>query len=687
QTIMASVHDITRRKDDHRKLQRTKDFTEWLIDNASVIVLGLDHQGLVIQFNQAAEQVTGYSRDEVLGKNWFDLVLPRDRYPQYRSEFEQLDSPGKIPTYFENPILTKSGEERLVAWHNSFVNVPDSPIALFSFGEDITEKRLAEENNRRNKQFFETLFKISPAAIVVLDNGLNISSCNPTFEELFGWKQEEILGTSLDELVNTEETLKSGKLISRNVIEGNTQHGIYQRKKKDGSLFDVEVFGVPVILDGERIGVLAIYHDVSELEKARREAESANQAKSAFLATMSHEIRTPMNAVIGMTSLLLDTPLNEEQKDFVETVRTSGDTLLSLINDILDFSKIESGRMELELHPFEIQACLEEAMDLVAMRASEKKLDLILLMDEHVPGMVNGDVTRLRQIIVNLLGNAVKFTQQGEVVLEVKPSDNVEDVPEGMTRLVFSVRDTGIGIPPEKMDRLFKSFSQVDSSTTRHYGGTGLGLAISKRLAEMMGGTMWVESTAGVGSTFLFTVLAQEATDIPRPHRALVDVNLSEKRILLVDDNPTNRKLLTLQTRSWCMQPVAAESGKEALAILASQEKFDLAVLDMQMPEMDGIELAERIRALPGFADLPMVMLTSLGYRDPRATQELFAAFLNKPIKTSQLFNVLVSVLAPIETKKLKTQDLKLSIDPEMGVRLPLHILIAEDNPVNQKVA
>jgi CheY-like chemotaxis protein len=185
----------------------------------------------------------------------------------------------------------------------------------------------------------------------------------------------------------------------------------------------------------------------------------------------------------------------------------------------------------------------------------------------------------------------------------------------------------------------------------------------------------------------LFTVLAQEATDIPRPHRALVDVNLSEKRILLVDDNPTNRKLLTLQTRSWCMQPVAAESGKEALAILASQEKFDLAVLDMQMPEMDGIELAERIRALPGFADLPMVMLTSLGYRDPRATQELFAAFLNKPIKTSQLFNVLVSVLAPIETKKLKTQDLKLSIDPEMGVRLPLHILIAEDNPVNQKVA
>ncbi len=687
QVIIASIEDITQRKMIMENLLQAKQFNDWLIETASVMVLGLDQDGNVQLFNRTAEEITGYQRQEVLGKNWFELVVPRERYPYVWEEFERLRAAGKFAREFENPILTKDGRERIILWQNSSVHNPANPIALFSFGQDITERRLAEQERERNKLFFETLFQISPVAIVILNNDLLITDCNPAFEDLFGWQRQEILGQSLDDLVNTEETMASGAYMSNSVRDGRPAHGFFQRRRKDGTMIDVEVFGVPVLLNDEKIGVLAIYHDITDLTNARHEAEAANEAKSAFLAMMSHEIRTPMNAIIGMTSLLGDTPLTEEQQDFVETIRTSGDALLTLINDILDFSKIESGKMELEKQPFELQAVMEEAIDLVAMRATEKELDLILLVDEKVPGMIIGDVTRVRQILVNLLSNAVKFTERGEVVLEAKMDPQAPETADGRISLLISVRDTGIGIPPDKMNRLFKSFSQVDSSTTRQYGGTGLGLAISKRLTELMGGTMWVESTVGKGSTFYFTLPVQTADGLARPHRAEVDVNLEGKRVLLVDDNPTNLKLLSHQSKTWGMIPVLAASGPEALTLLARGEAFDLAVLDMQMPEMDGVELAQRIRALPGTADMPMIMLTSLGYRDQRATADLFSAFLNKPIKTNQLFNTLVSVLAPLEAKKTKTSELKVQIDPNMGVRLPLHILLAEDNLVNQKVA
>jgi CheY-like chemotaxis protein len=382
---------------------------------------------------------------------------------------------------------------------------------------------------------------------------------------------------------------------------------------------------------------------------------------------------------------LLETPLNVEQRDYVATIRESGDALLTIINDVLDFSKIEAGRMDIESQPFDLRECVESALDLVSTRAVEKHLDTACIFEGEAPAAVVGDVTRLRQVLLNLLSNAVKFTEKGEVVITVTS----QPLAGGKVELVFGVRDTGIGLSPEGMSRLFQSFSQADSSTTRKYGGTGLGLAISKRLSELMGGRMWAQSDAvGKGSTFFFSIVVPIG-QLPRTRqRDFVGVQpaLQGKQLLVVDDNGTNRRLLSLQTSKWGMASRASESPREALRWLEQGEVFDLVILDMHMPEMDGVALAQKIRQHN--STLPLVLFSSLGRREAGDNEKLFAAYLTKPVRQSQLYDTLVGLLANEATPKVVPAGSTASrLDPEMAARHPLRILLAEDNVVNQKLA
>jgi CheY-like chemotaxis protein/HPt (histidine-containing phosphotransfer) domain-containing protein len=432
----------------------------------------------------------------------------------------------------------------------------------------------------------------------------------------------------------------------------------------------------------------------SELIEARLAAEADARSKSDFLAAMSHEIRTPMNGVIAMVGLLLETPMTAEQRGYLETIHTSSDALLTIINDILDFSKIEAGKMELNSRTFDLRACIEETLDLMSASAFKKNLELIYEMEDSIPVAVEGDSLRLRQVLVNLLSNAVKFTKSGDVFVQVKLLSAKTDGTSSL-HLHFSVRDTGIGIAPDKLARLFKPFMQAETSTAQRFGGTGLGLAISKRLVELMGGKMWAESVPGEGSTFHFTanVLTQQpvapsALQSPQP-------KLENLRVLIVDDNATCRRVLGEQLTKWRMIPKSAENSQQALEWLRRGEQFDLAILDWQMPDMNGPALAQEIRKLPNTAAMPLLLLTPLGvHTDRKAVADAeFAQSIAKPVKPVQLCEILTRVVqAPkVTEKKTTAAPVPLSSLKNPGEllaqRLPLRILLAEDNELNQKVA
>lgn len=422
-------------------------------------------------------------------------------------------------------------------------------------------------------------------------------------------------------------------------------------------------------------------HAREEAEKAREEAEKANMAKSVFLAAMSHEIRTPMNGVIGMTNLLLETPLSKEQKNFAETISTSAESLLTVINDILDFSKIESGKMDLEENDFELRTCIEDVLDLFANKASEKGLDLIYQIDPRVPAHIIGDYIRLRQILVNLINNAMKFTNKGEIFVMVHLA---ESLPAERFTLKFEVKDTGIGIPRDKLGKLFKAFSQVDSSITRKYGGTGLGLIISKRLVEMMGGNIGVTSEEGKGSTFYFTVNTRIGMESAPTYIAFGVESLQGKRILVVDDNTTNLKILKAQLNLWKYQSVLASSAQDALKLMSQSRPFDLVLTDMQMPEMDGAELARKIKTMN--PDIPILVLSSMGDTSYKKHADLFAAILTKPVKQNELFQeILRQFKNPSATTKVR-EIVSERTSTDFAREFPANILVAEDNLINQLV-
>ena len=640
------------------------------------------------------EELVGTSPDEWVGDPDFfpKLLHPDDRERVIADHARALRS-GASSWSFEYRLLARDG--RTVWIRDDAVVVRDErgqPLYTQGFMLDITERKQAEEalrrseeEVRRQKQYYKTLLEISPAAVVTTDLEERVTSWNPAAERLFGYTHEEAVGQLIDELVlGREDLLEEGRAVTRTAAEQGAAHLIARRMRKDGTPVDVEVLMARLVVGGEQVGWNLIYHDIGELQRARKEAEAATQAKSLFLATMSHEIRTPMNAVIGMTELLLDTALDKEQRRFAEVIHTSGDALLRVIDDVLDFSKIESGKLELERRPFELRECVESALELVAAQAAQRDLELGCLIDSEVPPEITGDATRLRQVLLNLLGNAVKFTEEGEVIVAVRR----EGSAPGGHRLHVAVRDTGIGIPEERMRQLFQSFSQVDASTSRRFGGTGLGLAISKRLSELMGGTMWADSAPGQGSTFHFTFLAEEAPVTAPPHARGDQPQLHAKRLLVVDDNGTNREIVVRQARSWGMRPRATGRPREALTWVERGDPFEVAILDMQMPEIDGLALAHGIRGQPAGRALPLVLLTSLG-RPERSRAREFAVTLTKPVRASQLYDALMGILAR-RPEERKEPEARVTAGPGAAAapaRSRLRILVAEDNGVNQQLA
>jgi PAS domain S-box-containing protein len=679
---MAVVQDVTTARRSGRALRRSEADFRSAFDHAPIgkAIIGLDSR--YERVNQAWCDILGYTNEQLVGMNVNDVTHPDD-VPAVGEALADLLS-GSATTYaVEKRYLTASGAVVWAASSASLVRNEDgSPLHVISQIEGITtrkEQRKVLFDERRRLHAAQTVGQVGSWEMDPVTRDVTWSD---TLFRLYGLDPDAFDGRAATSVsrIHPDDVAEVQAALDASVETGTSFSVRHRATRADnGQERWFIASGAPVIEEGRTVSIAGAVIDVTsevraaeELAQARDMAVEASRLKSAFLATMSHEIRTPMNAVIGMTAMLLETTLGTEQRELLEIVRTSGDALLVIINDILDFSKIEAGGLVLEQEPFDLRVCVEDSIDLLVVSSEAKGLELIGDLDNRLPPLVVGDATRLRQVLVNLLGNAVKFTARGQVVLAATS----EDDSDGTIRLRVLVADTGIGIAPDRMDSLFESFVQGDASTTRLYGGTGLGLAISRRLVEAMGGQLTARSEPGLGSTFSFSILvgrARAVTPPPAPQPP------DGRSALVVDDNQTYRRVLRGQLEHWGWQVQEAPSGAAALALVASGATFDAALVDLDMPTMSGEQLAVQLRRSPATAQLPIILLGRHGPRAQVTGRGLFSATLSKPVRRARLHERLYATLPTGGTPP--------AANPATGARRgPWRVLLAEDNMANQKL-